>query len=80
MTICYDGNIFASVEHAYQCTKAKTYGHDDLSDQTRKAKDRKEALKLEREAWNLVHVNVITSLINEKMKSCQEFQNALIKS
>ena len=83
--ICYDGNTFASVEHAYHYTKAKTYGHDDLADHIRKAKDGKEALKLAREihedeAWNLVQVNVMTSLINEKVKSCLEFRNALIES
>ena len=80
--ICYDENTFASVEHAYQCTKAKAYGHDDLTDQIRKAK---EALKLAREihedkAWNLVQVNVMTSLINEKVKSYLEFRNALRES
>ena len=83
--ICYDGNTFASVEHAYQYTKAKTYGHDDPADQIRKAKDGKEAQKLAREireddAWNLVQVNVMTSLINEKVKSHLEFRNALIES
>ena len=46
--ICYDENTFASVEHAYQYTKVKTYGHDDPTDQIRKAKDGKEALKLAR--------------------------------
>ena len=62
----------------------KTYGHGDLADQIRKAKDGKEALKLAREvhedeAWNLFQVNVMTSLINEKVKSCQKFRNALIE-
>ena len=53
------------LEHAYQFTKVKTYGHDDLADPIRKAKDSKEALKLAREVhendtWNIVQVNVMT--------------------
>ena len=83
--ICYDANTFASVKPAYQYTKVKTYEHDDLADQIRRAKDGKEGLKVARgvhedEAWNLVQVNVMTSLINEKVKSCQKFPNALIDS
>ena len=81
----YDGQNFRSLEHAYQFTKAKTSGNMEMAEKIKNAKTGKDAMKIgeeigEDEAWDLVKKNVMTSLVNEKVKSCGEFRTALIES
>lgn len=81
----YDGQYFRSLEHAYQYTKAKTSGNMEVAERVKSAKSGKDAKKAgdeiaEDEAWDLVKKNVMTSLVNEKVRSCEEFRTSLIAS
>ncbi len=86
--ISWAGEIFASVEHAYQWTKATELDKHDLAIKIKNAKhagaakaiSRKGISREEAESWEGHSEKIMRDLLESKAENCPHFRETLIKS